>query len=236
MDTIPGYVSIVFILTTFASVAFILQASKSVGLDKLPCRILLFLLPLWIFFQTVLATGGFYLVTSSSPLRLLLFGVLPAILLIAFYFIFFRKSFIERLPLKLLTLLHIVRLPVEIVLYWLFVGGAVPQVMTFEGRNYDILSGILAPVVYLAAFRGGGKDRWLLIAYNILGLILLANIVTSVITSLPSPTQVMAPERPNLAVLNFPYIWLPAIVVPIVLFSHLTALWQLVKKPANSGV
>lgn len=159
----------------------------------------------------------------------MLFGVFPALLLIISYFLFFRSSFVEFLPLRLLTLVHVVRIPVEIVLLWLFIGGQVPQIMTFEGRNFDILSGILAPIVYLIVFRGGAANRWLLIVFNVLGLILLANIVTIAVMSLPTPIQQKAFEQPNRAVLFFPYIFLPTIIVPIVLFSHLAALWKLAK-------
>lgn len=233
MESLPGYVSIVFILTTFAAVAFLLRSIRAAGLQRLPSRILLFLLPLWIIFQAILAIGGFYQDESSRPPRLFLFGVLPALLLTISYFLFFRSSFIERLPLRLLTIVHIVRIPVEIVLLWLFVGGMVPQIMTFEGRNFDILFGILAPIVYLIAFRRGGTLRWLLVAYNILGLTLLANIVSIAILTLPSPMQQMAFDQPNRAVLFFPYIWLPTIVVPIVLFSHLAALWKLARGKIN---
>ncbi|MFM9905302.1 MAG: hypothetical protein ACKVQJ_12110 [Pyrinomonadaceae bacterium] len=227
METVPIYVSIVFILTTFASVGFLIQAMKAAGTRSLPSRILFFLLPLWIIFQAVLAMGGFYLNSSSVPPRLVLFGVLPAIITIAAYFIFFRDTFIDRIPLRLLTILHIVRIPVEIVLIWLFFAGQVPQLMTFEGRNFDILSGILAPIVYLAAFRGGSTNRWLLIIYNIFGLLLLANIVSIAVMSLPSPLQQLAFDQPNRGVLYFPFIWLPTIIVPLVLFSHIAALWKL---------
>ena len=228
MESTPGYVSIVFILTTFAAVAFLLQMMKVAGLQRLPSRILIFLLPLWIFFQAVLALGGFYENENTLPPRLFLFGILPALLLIISYFLLFRASFIERLPLSLLTMLHIVRIPVEIVLLWLFLGGQVPQAMTFEGRNFDILSGILALLVYLVVFRSGiANKRWLLIGFNILGLVFLTNIVSIAIMSLESPLQRMAFEQPDRAVLFFPYIWLPTIVVPIVLFSHLSSLWKL---------
>jgi len=227
METVPGYVSVVFILTTFAAVAFLLQAVKKAGLRSTPSNILIFLLPLWILFQAVIAIYGFYLDTSGTPPRLVIAGVLPANLLIVTYFLFFRAEFIERLPIKLLTLVHIVRIPVEIVLFWLYKSGAVPQVMTFEGLNFDILSGILAPIVYLLAFRGGTVRKWVLAAYNILGLILLANIVSIAVMSLPSPMQQIAFDQPNRAVLYYPYIWLPTIIVPIVLFSHLASLWKL---------
>ena len=227
MDGIPWYVSTVFILTTFATVAFLLQTIKSVGLNSRPSQILVFLLPLWILFQAVLGMGGFYQRTDTFPPPIALFGVLPTLLLIAAFFVFFRKTFIERLPLRVLTLLHVVRIPVEIVLLWLSFGQAVPGMMTFEGRNFDIASGILAVIVYLVAFRGGQQRRGILIAFNIIGLILLVNVVSIAVLSLPSPVQQLNLEQPNRAVLYFPYIWLPTIVVPIVLFSHLAALWNL---------
>ncbi|MFZ1699390.1 MAG: hypothetical protein WBO10_08570 [Pyrinomonadaceae bacterium] len=227
MESLPGYVSSVFILTTFAAIAFLLQAAKHSGLHSLASRILLFTLPLWVFFQAILAIGGFYQITDAMPPRLMVFGVLPAITLIVLYLAAFRRSFVERLPVRLLTLLHVVRVPVELVLYWLFLGGAVPKAMTFAGWNFDILSGLIAPIVYFTAFRGKADRRWLAIAFNLFGLVLLGNIVAIAIMSLPTPMQQIAFDQPNRAVLYFPYVWLPTIVVPIVLFAHLTSLVQL---------
>ena len=227
MEVLPGYISIVFIIATFVTIGFLLQATKAAGIQSLPSRILIFVLPLWIFFQAVLAIGGFYQKIDVLPPLLMIFGPLPALILILVYFLFFRKSFVEKLPLRYLTLLHVIRIPVEIVIYWLFLGGQIPQIMTFEGRNFDILSGILAPIVYYAAFRGNLTKRWLLIAFNLVGLVLLANVVSIAIMALPTPLQQIAFDQPNRAVLFFPYNWLPSIVVPIVLFAHLASLWKL---------
>ena len=230
MESVPSYVSAVFILTTFAAIAFLLRAMRRAGLGGFPSGLLLFLLPLWIFLQATLALGGVYANFASFPPRIVLFGVLPAILLIGSYFLFFRTSFVERLPLQTLTLLHMVRVPVEIVLLWLFLAGQVPQMMTFEGRNFDIISGLLSPVVYWLVFRRDHIRRGLLAAYNILGLILLANVVLIAALSVPSPLQQLNIDQPNRAVLYFPYVWLPTIVVPIVLFSHLASLWKLFRE------
>ena len=101
--------------------------------------------------------------------------------------------------------------------------------MTFEGRNFDILAGITAPLIAWLAFRGGKINRPLLIVWNIFALILLINIVVNAVLSFPSPFQQFAFEQPNLAVLYFPFQWLPSVIVPIVLFSHLASLWQLFK-------
>ncbi len=230
MESVPSYVSVVFILTTFAAIAFLLRAMRRAGLGTFPSGLLLFLLPMWIFLQAIIALGGFYADFTSFPPRLVLFAIFPALILILVYFLFFRASFVDRLPLQTLTLLHILRVPVEIVLLWLFLAGQVPQMMTFEGRNFDIASGLLSPVVYWLVFRRDRIRRGLLAAYNVLGLVLLANIVWIAALSVPSPLQQLNLDQPNRAVLYFPYIWLPAIIVPIVLFAHLASLWKLFRE------
>lgn len=228
IEGLPLYVPAVFFLTTLATVWFLLAAAKSVGRDLFSYKLLVFLLPFWLLLTGFLATTPFYRNAEAMPPRVFLYGVWPAVGLIIVYFVFFRQAFVEKLSLKHLTLLHTVRLPVELVLLWLFQAGQVPQLMTFEGWNFDILSGITAPIVYFMAFRNGGMNRTLLTAWNVIALGLLANIVTLAVLSFQSPMQQLAFDQPNVGVTYLPYIWLPAIIVPIVLFSHLASLWQLI--------
>lgn len=227
MENVPTYVSIVFILTTFLTVGIFLYASKRGAFSSTTTKVLSFVFPFWLVLQAVLALGSFYLKIDSMPPRLLLFGILPALLTVITLFIFARKDFISRLPLKTLTVLHIIRIPVEITLLWLFQSGQVPQLMTFEGRNFDVLSGITAPLVYWLAFRGGKTNRPLLIVWNLAALGLLFNIVINAVLSFPFPTQQFAFDQPNRALLYFPFIWLPSVVVPVVLFCHLASLYKL---------
>lgn len=229
IENLPPYISVTFIITAFFTVGFFLYAIRQTVFENFSAKIFAFLLTFWLLFQAVMSVGGFYLKTDAVPPRLLLFGVLPTFLIIILYFIFARQNFIEQLPLKTLTLLHIIRIPVEIVLFWLFEQKLVPQLMTFEGRNFDILSGLTAPFIYWLAFRGGKTNRPLLIIWNLIALGLLINIVANAILSFPFPFQQFAFDQPNRAVLYFPYIWLPTVIVPIVLFSHLISLWQLFK-------
>ena len=233
IENLPGYISITFILTTFLTVGFLLYAVKQTVFETIPAKIFIFLLSFWIFFQAILSLNGFHQKSAAFPPRLVLFGVFPALLLLIIYFIFFRQNFIEKLPLKILTILSVVRIPVEIVLLWLFQNQFVPQSMTFEGRNFDILSGITAPIVYFLAFRGGKINRPLLIVWNIFSIALLFNIVITAILALPAISPNLPTELQNRAVSFFPYIWLPTIVVPIVLFSHLASLWKLYKNQTN---
>jgi hypothetical protein len=225
-ESLPAYVSITFILTTFLTVGFLLYGVRRSVLDTVPAKIFIGVIAFWLLFQAVMAMGGFYTPNGSFPPRIVLFGIFPALLLIAAYFVFFRNIFVERLPLSILTLLHIIRIPVEFVLLWLFQGGLVPQLMTFEGRNFDILSGMTAPIVAWLAFRDGKVNTPLLVVWNLLALGLLVNIVATAILSVPSPIQRYGLDQPNVAIMYFPYNWLPTVVVPIVLFSHLAALWK----------
>lgn len=134
------------------------------------------------------------------------------------------------MPLSLLTLTHVVRIPVEFVLYWLFLGKLVPREMTYAGWNYDIVSGVLAVAVYLAVFRFRAPARPILLAFNIVGLVLLLTIVAIAAMSAETPFQQLAFDQPNRAVLFFPYALLPTLVVPIVLFSHLAALVKICQR------
>jgi len=103
--------------------------------------------------------------------------------------------------------------------------------MTFSGRNFDILAGITAPIIYFVCFRDSAiSNRLLLLIWNFISLLLLLNIVINAILSLPFPFQQFAFDQPNIAVLYFPFTWLPSCIVMAVLFSHLIAISRLAKK------
>ena len=233
IEGLPLYVPIGFLMTTLATVWFLFSAARKAGESSGAYKLITFLVPFWLLLTGFLAATGFYREWDSVPPRVATFAVLPAVLFIATLFIFFRP-FVEKLPLGFLTLLHTVRLPVEIVLFWLFQLDQVPILMTFEGWNFDILSGITAPIVYWFAFRNGRVNKTLLIVWNVAALGLLINIVAIAVLSFRSPIQQMAFDQPNVGVTYLPFIWLPAIVVPAVLFSHLAALYKLVKDETRS--
>lgn len=227
IDTLPLFVTVVFVLTTLLTVGFLFRSFRNVRPAGLASGLLTFAIPFWMIMSGLLAMSGFYQQFQSFPPRVIIFAVLPSYLFILVFLIFFRATFIEKLSLKTLTLLHLVRIPVELTLLWLFQFGLVPQIMTFEGRNFDILSGLTAPIVYWLAFRVGKVNRRLLIGWNLFALVLLGNIVITAALSFPSPMQKFGFEQPNVGLTYFPFIWLPAIIVPTVLFAHLSSLWKL---------
>jgi hypothetical protein len=164
------------------------------------------------------------------PPRFMLLLLPPMVAIISLFFLKSGRSFIDNMDTRLLTLLHIIRVPVEVVLFWLAVNKVVPELMTFEGRNFDIFSGITAPFIYYFGFVKKQLGKKIILAWNFICLGLLINIVVHAVLSAPLPFQQFAFDQPNIALLYFPFILLPCCVVPIVFFSHFAAIRQLTKK------
>lgn len=220
MENSPVYISVVFILTTVITLLLLYKAthySKPVIIGTL----------LWLAAQAIIGLSGFYKVTTGIPPR---FGLLlfPPLIFITIFFISKKgRQAADGFDVKLLTLLHMVRIPVELTLYWLYLHHAVPQLITFEGRNFDILCGITAPLVYYFGYVKNAIGRRALLAWNIACLVLLANVVITALLSAPFPFQKFGFGQPNIALFYFPFIWLPCFVVPAVLFAHIASIRRL---------
>lgn len=222
MGNLPIYVNILFGLTVIATIVGFYFATKS--------RTFLVVAIVWTILQTILGISGIYQNTESIPPNLLLFGIFPTVLFIAVTFLTAKgRKFIDNINLKRLTYFHSIRIPVEITLSLLFHQGVVSVYMTFQGTNFDLFSGITAPIVAYFAYRKTKENKKLLLGWNFVCLLLLLNVVITAVFALPSPFQKLAFDQPNIAVLYFPYNLLPSVIVPTVLFGHLVAIRQLTR-------
>lgn len=220
MNLLPAYIPIIFGFTILLTGFFLYKASHY-------HKNVLFVLLAFLVVQGLLGMFHFYEAFKGFPPRFP-FLVLPAFATI--FLLFFTKNgkkYIDNLDIKTLTYLHIIRIPVEMVLFWLFTYQYVPELMTFEGRNFDILSGISAPIISYLFFTKKWISNKLFLVWNGICLMLLANIVINAILSTPTFVQQFAFEQPNVAIFYFPFNLLPAFVVPIVLFSHLVVIRRL---------
>lgn len=239
IDNLPTYISLSFVLTTVVSLQLFIwtiRNSNSLQTRKMATPIFIGF-TLWLTIQAVLAYKNIYNGdTNSFPPKIMLIGILPIILTIIFLFATSKgKQFIDSLPLQHLTYLNTVRIPVEIVLFLLFLNKAIPELMTFKGRNFDILAGLTAPFVAYYGISKQKLSRKIILIWNIACLGLLANIVVNALLSAPSPIQKFAFDQPNIAILNFPFSWLPTFIVPIVLFTHLVSIRQLFKQNTDTN-
>ncbi len=224
MENVSTTLDACFILITLLTVAllyFAVSGPKSRGL--------LIGLGAWMLFQAYLAFSGFYEVQTTPP-RFVALGVPPTLFIAGLFLTARGRAFIDSLDVARLTLLHTVRIAVEVVLYFLFAAKAIPELMTFAGRNLDIVAGLTAPLVYYYGFVRKILPSSSVMLWNLTCLGLLLNIIVMAILSAPSSIQQLAFDQPNLAITHFPYVWLPSVVVPIVLFSHLVVIRFLYKK------
>ncbi len=222
---LPFYIPVIFFLTTILTFFLFLKSVSTPPQYKTVFGVLV----AWLVLQMSIALTGFYLDTMSLPPRFA-FGVVPTLVAIIALFLTEKgKYFIENLDLHALTLMHIVRIPVELVLLWLFKNGQFPEIATFEGRNFDIIAGITAPFIAYFGFTKHVLSPKIIMAWNILCLCLLVNVVTHAALSIETPFQKFGLEQPNRAVLYFPFVWLPSFIVPLVLLSHLVVLKRLLK-------
>ena len=234
IENLPTYISLTFGLTTVATLLLFIWTIRNSNSETTRTKStpILIGLTIWLIIQTFLTLKNSYNIdTNTLPPKIILFGIFPAIFIILVLFVTQKgKQFIDSLPLKNLTYLNIVRIPVEIVLFWLFLNKAIPELMTFEGRNFDIIAGITAPFVAYFMFNKNKFHRQKMLIWNFICLGLLINIVVNALLSAPSPIQKFAFDQPNIAILNFPFSWLPTFIVPIILFGHLTSIRQLLKQ------
>jgi len=173
--------------------------------------------------------GVFRNFTALSPKLLLV----PLTGFFIVLLISFSKGFgrlLRSTPPQWLVYFQAFRIFVELLLWFAFFKGLIPSQMTFEGFNYDVFSGILAlPAGWMLA-NGVRYARQVAIAYNLLGLLLLFNIVTIAVLSMPTPFRQFLNDPANRIVAEFPFVYLPGVLVVLAFAFHIFSLRQLLQK------
>lgn len=182
----------------------------------------------WLGFSALLAGSGWLANFAAMPPHFFAFMLPTFVATLALGFSRVGTGMSERLGFGALIGFQVFRVPVEWVLFALHRDGVVPVQMSFEGWNFDVLTGLSAPLVAGLAVRGRIGRRGLL-AWNWAGLALLANIVTIAVLSTPTPLRVFWNEPANTFVAGWPWIWLPGFLVPAALLGHLVALRKLAR-------
>jgi hypothetical protein len=182
----------------------------------------------WLAVLGVLGARGFFEDTAAMPPHLLVAVGPPMVAIVVMFAI--GRRFVDALPLQTLTYLHTVRAGVELALFGLAMSKLVPTDMTFAGHNFDIAIGFTAPVLGNLAFTAGVPAKRPLLVWNLIAFVFLVHIVVVAVLSAPLPFQQFNFDRPNVAILQFPFVWLPGYIVPIVLASHLVALRRLTRR------
>lgn len=182
---------------------------------------------LWVVVVGVLAQQGLLSQFDALPPRPLLVVFLP--IAIAVYIAFTKsfKTLLQVTPLHWLVLFQSFRIVVELLLWQAFEKGLIPVQMSFEGRNFDVVTGVLALVAGLFIWQRPRLARFVGVVFNVIGLALLINIMVVSILSMPTPFRYFTEGPANTAVTTFPFVYLPAVLVVLAFTFHVFSLRQL---------
>ena len=189
----------------------------------------------WATLLAILSFNGFFADFSKLPPRpaLALFVPLPFALIFAFSKT--GKQILLHVAPHWLALIQAFRIFVELLLLAGFIKNLLPVQMTFEGRNFDVLTGLLAlPAGYLISKHKMSSATILI--FNVTGILLLLNILIIAVLSMPTPFRYFMNEPSNTLIAQFPFIFLPGILVPLAYTFHIFSLrqWYLLKHKNES--
>lgn len=128
----------------------------------------------------------------------------------------------EGLPLHVLVLAQGFRLPLELIMHAAAAEGTMPQVMSYGGYNFDIVTGASALLVGLLLQRGA--PRTLAYAWNALGVVLLMVIMAVALLSSPM-VRAFGDDQVNAWVAYVPFVWLPTVLVAAAIAGHIVV-WR----------
>ncbi len=178
----------------------------------------------WIGLISGLASSGFYMNFDSIPPRLA-FLVIPAFIFLLFLATSKRiVPLIEGLSLKGLTYIQTFRILMEWILWLLIEYKALAPIMTFTGKNYDILVGLSAPVVGYLYFQKAAISPQILKYWNYAGILILSVTVACGMLSAPTPLRMLYEDVSTAIIGTFPYALLPGFVVPFAMACHILAI------------
>lgn len=183
----------------------------------------------WLVLIAVVAGTGHLQNYTALPPRILV-AVIPPALAISYISVSERvNSLLKVIPPSWLITVQSFRIIMEIFLLLMFLNGAMPKQLTFEGRNFDIITGISAPIFSYLYFYKGSVQKIVILLWNAAGLLLVTNVLLIDIFSVPGPLRKFMNEPSNIIITFYPYVWIPAFIVPFAYLMHILSIKQLWK-------
>lgn len=180
----------------------------------------------WLAFTGVLAWSGAFLRAGTVPLYFPLLVMTPVLAGIFFLRSTPGEAVLSALPPASPVLMQSFRIVMELVLWALALQGRVPYLITFEGRNIDILIGLTAwPVAWYCFIRRKWPVRVAML-WNVAGLIILANVVFRAYLAAPTAIRMIFTQPPTGFIGTLPYVWLPTFLVPLAVWLHTASLMR----------
>lgn len=143
----------------------------------------------------------------------------------------FGTLLVKHTPMSWLIGFQGFRILAEAVIYAGLREGIAPVQMSFEGYNFDIVTGVSAPIV-MALLRKR-DNRALAYAWNLFGVAALTAIAFIAFTSMPLPIRIF--DELNLWVTRAPHVMLPGVLVLAAITGHILAFRKLAAERVPAG-
>jgi len=222
----PVALSIAFILLVAILFVGVLSWLRGTGIAPHRLAVVRVVLFGWLTLAAVLAMAGILENFQTMPPRVALV-VVPAVLVGLIAALHPASGpVLDRTSGLWLVGFQAFRVPMELILWRLAAAEVIPVSMTFEGRNFDILVGLTAPLVAWLAFAKKWASPGPVIFWNVFGLALLGNVVAIGVFSAPTTFRRFFDGPPNEMIAYFPFVWLVSFVVPLAMAGHVASIRQ----------
>jgi len=179
---------------------------------------------LWLVAMAAAALSGLLGRFDLRPPPMVIWFASMVVMTLALAWSPFGRRFADKLPFVALIGFQAFRLPLELVMHRAAIAGIMPDVMTYTGYNFDIVTGATALPLALYAWRRS-VPRWLIVLWNVTGQILLF-VVAGVALAASPIFRAFGDDQLNVWVTEFPYVWI-AVMVAAALFGHVVTLRKL---------
>ena len=179
----------------------------------------------WLGATAMLAQSGVLAVWTAVPPRWPLLPLTALSMLVLLSLTQTSRRLLAEIPPWQPVALQTFRVGVELAFWRLHAEGIAPSQVTFEGRNFDALVGLTAPLIAAGIAFGWFGPRVTLV-WNLFGLAMLANAIGTVATSTPGPLHLNWLGEPFTAIASWPVIWIPALLAPVGIFLHIVSIRQ----------
>jgi hypothetical protein len=179
---------------------------------------------IWLGAQAAAALSGWLGRFDVRPPPMVIWFMSMVVMTLALAWSPFGRRFADKLPFVALIGFQAFRLPLELIMHRAVAAGIMPNVMSFTGYNFDIVTGATALPLALYAWRRP-LPRPLIVLWNLTGQILL--IVVAMVALAASPIfRAFGDDQLNVWVTQFPYVWI-AVMVAAALFGHVVTMRKL---------
>lgn len=187
----------------------------------------------WLVFIYIWSRFGIFKNFDFWPMNAIPVIVIPLIIVLIFAFSKSVKALLPHIPQENIIWLQSFRFYAEVLVWALYASALLPAEMTFEGRNFDVLTGVTAVLLTtrVSGFMLLNKlSKPLLILWNMAGLALLLNMVYVAARFMPTPFRDYLHEPSAIVLTEFPISLLVAFLIPLAYMLHILSLRKISMK------